>query len=986
MFLCFFGVSIGQTTISKSDFDANNSSFTQNFSDYAEGGSQYNYNRVKTDGTNISPSNSITNIQGATGDDLEITGMATEPEINIQGNAVNIANGSNSPSSADHTDFGNQEVAIGAVSRTYTIQNTGNAGLILGSNAVSVSGDESGDFSITSQPATTVAASGSTTFTVQFDPTAAGTRRTTVNIANNDSDENPYTFDIQGTGGSFPEIAVEYQGTLISDEDDTPTTIEGTDFGKDLFLYMAYSPEHTFQIINLGSSDLNLINSPRITLSGTDFILAQDAPVTIAANDTAEFKIKFAATATVVRNGSVVIASNDDSENPYNFSITGEGYSGPLMIIQGGSPSKDIENGDTTPDVADKTYFGRIKTGTPAVEHTFRIQNLGSEDLNLSGSPIVNIISGDVTSFHVSLQPAATIPCGSDYFKIQFDPDGTGIKTATVSITNDDPDSNPYTFVVSGECYTPPTGRDEVTNILEDEIYTFNQTDFTFNDADGNSFEAIQLQSLESAGQLFYNGIDAVTGVDYTDISLLQFTPDWEEHGKPYTDFTYKLKDSQGVYSDNTYSMTINVTEVFDIPIVVINTGGTVDEGGIFTFSDSCLKTTDEDGPSYSLMYNITEAPLYGTLSKSGFLMKADGSELSSFTQNDIANGKIKYIHNGEESNEDSFIFTVTDSDGAESEEDEFIITINGTNDPPTVGSIAAITMKEDEEYALALTGWFSLINDPDNPDSTLSISITCSDANVMLSEIDKYNCVISTEENYFGNAVLDVTISDGELECGTKVNLVIESVNDLPVINGLPSSVSIVNGDVETIELKGQSEDVETPDSLLAWTFKVTPDSVNVSYTWETGIASLSAKGAFEGNAELSVTVTDKDGGTDETTIAITVTPDPTGINELNGIPTEYVLSQNYPNPFNPSTVIRYGIPCKSEWHSDLHVTLKIYDILGNEIATLVNEQQSPGYYERTWNLSDRQAGAANVSSGIYFYVLRVDNFMESRKMLLIK
>ena len=123
----------------------------------------------------------------------------------------------------------------------------------------------------------------------------------------------------------------------------------------------------------------------------------------------------------------------------------------------------------------------------------------------------------------------------------------------------------------------------------------------------------------------------------------------------------------------------------------------------------------------------------------------------------------------------------------------------------------------------------------------------------------------------------------------------------------------------------------------------------------------------------------TDEDGGTDEETVTITVTPDPTGINELNGIPTEYELAQNYPNPFNPTTVIRYGIPRGADLKSALQVTLRVYDLLGNEVITLVNEQQSPGYYERTWN-------AGNVSSGIYLYVLRAGSFVKSRKMILLK
>jgi PKD repeat protein len=86
-----------------------------------------------------------------------------------------------------------------------------------------------------------------------------------------------------------------------------------------------------------------------------------------------------------------------------------------------------------------------------------------------------------------------------------------------------------------------------------------------------------------------------------------------------------------------------------------------------------------------------------------------------------------------------------------------------------------------------------------------------------------------------------------------------------------------------------------------------------------------------------------------------------------------DYYLEQNYPNPFNPSTVIRYSIP-KPEF-----VSLKVYDVLGNEIKTLVSEYQNQNNYTITFN-------AGNLSTGIYFYKLQAGNYIEARKMLLIK
>jgi len=100
---------------------------------------------------------------------------------------------------------------------------------------------------------------------------------------------------------------------------------------------------------------------------------------------------------------------------------------------------------------------------------------------------------------------------------------------------------------------------------------------------------------------------------------------------------------------------------------------------------------------------------------------------------------------------------------------------------------------------------------------------------------------------------------------------------------------------------------------------------------------------------------------------------------NVVNNIPTEYSLKQNYPNPFNPSTVISYSIPRSTEFNSALQTTLKIYDILGSEVATLVNQIQSAGNYTIRFD-------ASNLTSGIYFYRLQSGSFVESKKMMLIK
>jgi hypothetical protein len=98
-----------------------------------------------------------------------------------------------------------------------------------------------------------------------------------------------------------------------------------------------------------------------------------------------------------------------------------------------------------------------------------------------------------------------------------------------------------------------------------------------------------------------------------------------------------------------------------------------------------------------------------------------------------------------------------------------------------------------------------------------------------------------------------------------------------------------------------------------------------------------------------------------------------PSGVEQINGLPTDFTLKQNYPNPFNPSTNIEYSISEASL------VQLKVYDILGNEVATLVNEEQTAGTYRADFT-------AQHLSSGFYVAQLRAGNFVKTIKMTLMK
>jgi hypothetical protein len=98
------------------------------------------------------------------------------------------------------------------------------------------------------------------------------------------------------------------------------------------------------------------------------------------------------------------------------------------------------------------------------------------------------------------------------------------------------------------------------------------------------------------------------------------------------------------------------------------------------------------------------------------------------------------------------------------------------------------------------------------------------------------------------------------------------------------------------------------------------------------------------------------------------------TSVNTLSiDVPAQFALSQNYPNPFNPSTTISFSLPSKSL------VTMKIFDVMGREVSTVVSEEMPPGNYSRLWN-------ASGFASGVYFYRIQAGAYVETKRLVIMK
>ena len=458
---------------------------------------------------------------------FDVTGqLGTEGEIAISGNSTAIALGDATPASADGTDFGTTTLGTPDTA-TFSIENVGAGVLTLGSDAVSIESDTFSAFSVSSQPATTVSASGSESFTIEFDPPNAGIFTANVSIASDDRDENPYTFGIRAEATGVPEVVLEGSSLEILAGDATPASADGTDLGS---VQQGSTASSTFTIRNSGTVNLSL-SSPsgardtiveRSSGSTAFTVSAQPGSTVLAGSETTTFTIQYAPTSDGAESAVFSFASTDADESPYTFTVSGTGTS-PEINLVGADNTTAIPNGDSTPNAAKGTDFFDVGVSTGSETVTLTIENTGTGLLTLGA----NAVSSNVPSeFSVTDQPDTTVAAGgSTTFEITFNPSALLLRSALISIANDDADESPYTFIIqgSGSDDIAPTGYSVAFDPAA--IIPSNQSSvsFTFTGAEVGAGYDYSISSsgggtpVTGSGTIATSG-DQITGIDVTSL------------------------------------------------------------------------------------------------------------------------------------------------------------------------------------------------------------------------------------------------------------------------------------------------------------------------------------------------------------------------------------------------------------------------------------------------------------------------------------
>ena len=280
-----------------------------------------------------------------------------------------------------------------------------------------------------------------TTLRIIFHPDSTGTYELEVSFVTNDPDENDFTVTITGEGNATPEPDIK----ISTGNMEILPGITSYDFG-----YVQKTMESepvSFKIENTGNEDLKIYSINTTGTDNTDFILdTQNVQETISPGDSTLFYIIFKPSTEGEKIASVIISTNDpdNQEQTFIFEIKGMGTTEVVPNIQVSVDSVKITSGSIGYD------FGVVTIGESTPSVTFTIQNTGTEplgvsDMTKSGADSENFIL-DSTSIPAYLSPLSTI-----FFTVTYNPSYKGKHSVEISIESNDPDTDPFTFIINGE-------------------------------------------------------------------------------------------------------------------------------------------------------------------------------------------------------------------------------------------------------------------------------------------------------------------------------------------------------------------------------------------------------------------------------------------------------------------------------------------------------------------------------------------------------
>lgn len=330
-------------------------------------------------------------------------------------------------------DMGDSMLNAPPVTTLFTLRNTGTGALT--GLSVSFTGPQAADFSLATIPPSSVAAGQSTTVNLRFNPQAAGTRTAVMRVSSNDPDTNPFEIQVSGTGLAAPDITLQQPaGNALN------SGISVVTFGSATVI--EGFTDRVFTLRNDGTATLSGLNATFTGTGAADFQVLSPPPSSLEPAASATFTVRFAPVVGGDRSSMLSLASNDPDENPYQVTLTGFGVVAPNVVIE--QPAgQNLVSGQSV------TSFGTVVLGAAPAERVFTLCNAGTGPLTLSS---LNFSGGHAADFTVvETLPTTLAPGTSTTFTVRFTPAAAGPRSASARLFSDDPDTNPFVVLLSGE-------------------------------------------------------------------------------------------------------------------------------------------------------------------------------------------------------------------------------------------------------------------------------------------------------------------------------------------------------------------------------------------------------------------------------------------------------------------------------------------------------------------------------------------------------
>ncbi|CCI03457.1 Calx-beta domain-containing protein [Microcystis aeruginosa] len=358
--------------------------------------------------------------------------------------------------------------------------------------------------------------------------------------------------------------------------------------------------------------------------------------------------------------------------------------------------------------------------------------------------------------------------------------------------------------------------------------------------------------------------VEYLSGTTYRIKGLTNLTPTPGNY--QLTVNTNAIQDIAGNNGNTTKQTTFSIILFNHPPQLTVNQNLTLDEGKNVNITSNQLQVSDADNTASEITYTLTDLPDNGSLLLNGLILALNGT----FTQEDIDNNKLGYTHNGSETTNDSFSFTVADGAGGTIKTTTFNIVVNPVNDAP-VANLDSYNLDEDNTLTINAPGVKGNDTDAENDSLTVKLVSSVTKGILTLNPDGSFN--YTPEANFFGTDSFTYQVNDGLADSNiTTVTLTVKPINDAPVAN--PDSYNLDEDNTLTINapgVKGNDTDGEN-DSL----------TVNLVSTVTKGILTLNPDGSFNytpntgfvGTDSFTYKVNDSLADSNITTVTLTVNP----------------------------------------------------------------------------------------------------------------